>query len=59
MEDRIDNDVLEGLDSSRRAFVKTVVPGTAFAAPFIASYNMKELSQLGVGTAAAQANSTS
>lgn len=57
MEDRIDDDVLEGLNSSRRTFVKSVLAGTAFAAPFIASYDMKALTQLGVGTA--QANSTS
>lgn len=44
MEDQID-DELNGLGASRRTFVKRIVAGTAFAAPFVASYDMQALTQ--------------
>lgn len=57
MEDQID-DELNGLGASRRTFVKRIVAGTAFAAPFVASYDMQSLTQ-SIAGAQSQLNSTS
>ena len=45
MDDQADNEILADVQPDRRAFVKRLVGVTAFAAPFIASYDLSSLSQ--------------
>jgi hypothetical protein len=35
--------VLEGVDPKKRAFLKKLIVGTAFAVPMVASYSVKDL----------------
>jgi len=43
MSPEIENEVLAGVELSRRGFVKKVVLGTAFAVPLISSFQMRTL----------------
>ena len=57
MADRSDLDgTLEGVDSSRRTFIKRVAIGAAFATPIVSSFSMSGMS---VNTAAAQSSNLS
>ena len=40
--DRLDP-VLEGVDPRKRAFLKKLIVGTAFAVPMVASHSVKDL----------------
>jgi hypothetical protein len=42
-EDRVEREVLPHVGSSRRTFVKAVAATTAFAAPFVTSFDMRQL----------------
>jgi len=44
MDEHVDNEALSEVRPDRRAFVKRVIGVTAFAAPFIASYDLSTLS---------------
>ncbi|HEY5316882.1 MAG TPA: hypothetical protein VIJ20_02805 [Solirubrobacteraceae bacterium] len=39
-----DNDIFDDVHPDRRQFVKRVVGATAFAAPFVASFDLQSLS---------------
>jgi hypothetical protein len=56
MPDGAEPEFLKHVPTSRRTFVKAVVGTTAFAAPFIASFDMQSLT---ASTASAQSNQTS
>ena len=56
MDEDVDNEILDEVHPNRRTFVKRVVAATAFAAPFIASYDLQSLSS---SVANAQPNQTS
>jgi hypothetical protein len=53
MDEDVDNEILDQVHPNRRTFVKRVVAATAFAAPFIASYDLQSLSS---SVASAQSN---
>lgn len=44
MDENFDDETLSDLKPDRRAFVKGVVGTTAFAAPFVASFDLSSLS---------------
>ena len=44
MDEDGDNEILSDVHPNRRVFVKRVVGATAFAVPFIASYDLQSLS---------------
>jgi hypothetical protein len=56
-EEHLERDLLENVGVNRRAFVKRVVAGTAFAAPLVASFSMSGLAMAdGVGNTPNQTN---
>lgn len=44
MDENVDDGMMADVRPDRRAFVKGVVATTAFAAPFVASYDLQSLS---------------
>jgi hypothetical protein len=54
MDENFDEENLSDVRPDRRGFVKGIVASTAFAAPFVASYDLQSLSS---SVAHAQANS--
>jgi hypothetical protein len=54
MDENLENEPLSEIRPDRRAFVKGIVASTAFAAPFVASYDLQSLSS---SVAHAQGNS--